>query len=398
MACILLRPKQWPEAVWACLGALGLLVFRLISPASAGLAVGKGTDVYLFLAGMMLLSELARREGVFDWLACHAVQAANGSATRLFALVYAVGILVTVFLSNDATAVVLTPAVYAAVTKARARPLPSLFACALVANAASFVLPVSNPANLVVYGRALPPLASWLSVFLLPSLASIVVTFAMLGLVSRRELTGDIATGIEMSRLEPAGRRAAWGIAGTGVVLLAVSAAGRNLGGWTFAAALVAVLLANGGRGFATLVRGVSWSVIPLVAGLFVIVEALQRAGARQHGAAAIGYLATLPRAVGSLAASFGVAALSNAMNNLPSGLLAGGALAASPTPGHLRNALLIGVDLGPNFSVTGSLATILWLVALRRDGLHVSAGQFLRTGLLVMPPALLAATLALLM
>src|SRR5437660_1543118 len=130
IAGILFRPKDWPEAVWATLGAALLVLCGLLSPQAAGKAIGKGTDVYLFLAGMMLLAELARREGVFDWLASHAVRAAYGSSARLFALVYAVGILVTVFLSNHATAVVLTPAVYAAVKKARTPALPYLLSCA----------------------------------------------------------------------------------------------------------------------------------------------------------------------------------------------------------------------------------------------------------------------------
>jgi arsenical pump membrane protein len=83
-------------------------------------------------------------------------------------------------------------------------------------------------------------------------------------------------------------------------------------------------------------------------------------------------------------------------MNNLPSGLLTGGALHGVRVPDHLRHALLIGVDLGPNLSVTGSLATVLWLIALRREGEQVSAWQFLKVGAFVMPPALLLATLAL--
>ena len=116
-------------------------------------AVGRGTDVYLFLTGMMLLSELARREGLFDHVAARAARLADGSATRLYSLVYLVGTVVTVFLSNDATAVVLTPAVAAVVKAARARdPLPYLFICAFIANAASFVLPISNPANFVIEG------------------------------------------------------------------------------------------------------------------------------------------------------------------------------------------------------------------------------------------------------
>src|SRR5215470_5912272 len=123
-AGVIVRPWRLPEAIWAVLGAAALVVLGLLSWSDALAGVLKGTDVYLFLAGMMLLAELARQEGLFDWLAALAVEHARGSPQRLFTLVYVVGILVTVFLSNDATAVVLTPAVFAATRAAGARPLP----------------------------------------------------------------------------------------------------------------------------------------------------------------------------------------------------------------------------------------------------------------------------------
>src|SRR5580658_4113381 len=170
---VITRPKNWPEAWWAVSGALALVAFSLISPMAALGAVEKGTDVYLFLIGMMILAELARREGLFDWLAAYALVHARGSGNRLFLLIYAVGTLVTIFLSNDATAVVLTPAVYAVARHAKAPPLPYLLICAFIANAASFVLPISNPANLVVFGDQMPPLREWLGEFAAASAVSV---------------------------------------------------------------------------------------------------------------------------------------------------------------------------------------------------------------------------------
>ena len=113
MAGIVLRPGGLPEALWASLAVAALLLLRLIVPHDVLLGAARGVDVYLFLGGMMLLAEMGRRHGVFDWLAAHAARAAGGSGSRLFLLIYLAGTLVTVFLSNDATAVVLTPAVYA---------------------------------------------------------------------------------------------------------------------------------------------------------------------------------------------------------------------------------------------------------------------------------------------
>ncbi len=363
-------------------------------PAQAALhGVARGTDVYLFLTGMMLLAELARQQGLFDWLAAHAVRTAAGSARRLFTLVFGVGTLVTVFLSNDATAVVLTPAVAAAARAARAdRPLPYLFVCAFVANAASFVLPISNPANLVLYGDRMPRLLEWLPRYGLASALAILATYAALRWACRDGLGQSILREIAVPSLSAAGRLAAVGIALTAMVLLAASAFGLQLGLPTCAAGLVtAILVLSRARtGVGALVRHVSWGVLPLVAGLFVFVEALETTGVmRMLGGvleAASGRSAALATWASAVVLGIGC----NLVNNLPAGLVSARMILLAHVPDHVRRAVLIGVDLGPNLSVTGSLATILWLAALRREGQTVSAWAFLKLGALVMPPALL--------
>jgi arsenical pump membrane protein len=134
--------------------------------------------------------------------------------------------------------------------------------------------------------------------------------------------------------------------------------------------------------------------VLPLVAGLFVIVEALDSAGGLQLGQNLLDKLTEWPPLAANLTTAFGFAVASNLINNLPVGLIGASALHASATSGHLANAMLMGIDLGPNLSVTGSLATILWLIALRRENLQVSAWSFLKVGVIVMPLALLLACL----
>ena len=153
---MLIRPRRIPEVYWIGAGATLLVLLRLIPLKSAGRSIAEGLDVYLFLIGMMLLSELAREHGVFDWLSSMALNTAGGSSARLFTLIYLIGTVVTVFMSNDATAIVLTPAILAVVRRARTSPQPHLFVCALIANAASFVLPISNPTNLVVFRHDMP--------------------------------------------------------------------------------------------------------------------------------------------------------------------------------------------------------------------------------------------------
>ena len=391
-AGVIMRPFRSPEAVWAVAGA-GLLVLAGLVPAGNALAaVARGTDVYLFLAGMMLLSEIARYEGLFDWLAAHAVNAARGSTKRLFLLIYGVGIGVTAILSNDATAVVLTPAVFAATSKARVDPLPHLFICAFVANAASFLLPISNPANLVVYDGHMPALAVWLAHFLLPSVLAIAATFFALRFAERRHLREASASDIALPELTKGGRTAFAGIAATAVVLLAVSAFGIPLGLPTAvmgAGTAGIVLIAQRASPWPVL-REISWSILPLVAGLFVLVEALAQTGATATLAHALHEASRVSQSHTAAAAGVLIALATNLTNNLPAGLFASAALSGAPL--RLVDSVLIGVDLGPNLSVTGSLATILWLSAIRREGEDVTFWCFLKVGALVMPPALLLA------
>ncbi|HWJ27434.1 MAG TPA: ArsB/NhaD family transporter, partial [Flavisolibacter sp.] len=157
----------------------------------------------------------------------------------------------------------------------------------------------------------------------------------------------------------------------------------------------VIVLIVTRQRPF-KVIRGVSWSVLPLVAGLFMIVEALNKTGLteqlsnllRIHGEGSVHQTAW--------GSGISIALISNLVNNLPSGLIAGSALQITHVPEIVRSAMLIGVDLGPNLSVTGSLATILWLVALRREQQDISAWTFLKIGCLVMTIPLLCALAAL--
>ena len=397
-AGVIIRPFRFPEAAWALAGAIALVLFGLLSPADALAGIAKGLDVYLFLIGMMLTAELARAEGLFDYLAAFAVEHARGSPQRLFLLIYGVGILVTVLLSNDATAIVLTPAVYAATRAAGAAPLPYLLICAFIANAASFVLPISNPANLVVFGARMPHLFEWLRLFALPSIASIVVTYIVLRLTQRRALNEEtIETRVPKPELSHGGKLTALGIAAIGAVLVTASALDVQLGLPTFICGLVtaASVLALSRQSPWPVVKGISWGVLPLVAGLFVMVEALARLGAISALNAVLHEAVVhFPRGA-AWGAGLATALADNIANNLPVGLVAGSVAASDHLPAPIVSAMLIGVDLGPNLSVTGSLATILWLVALRRERIEVTAWRFLKLGVLVMPPALIAALAA---
>jgi arsenical pump membrane protein len=393
VALMLIRPRNIPEVYWITGGVVVLLVLRLVPLQLAGRAVVRAGDVCFFLIGMMLLSELAREHGVFEWLSSIAVRSARGSCVRLFVLVYGVGTIVTIFMSNDATAVVLTPAILTAVRKAKVEPLPYLFVCAFIANAASFVLPISNPANLVVFHSDMPPLGRWLLSFGVPSVLSIAVTFVVLRWIFRKQLCESMEHEVEATPLGDDGKIVLGALAGVVVILLMASFLGRDLGLPTCLAALAvtAIVSIKARSNPLPLFREISWTTLALVAGLFVMVDAMESIGAMRVTQRWLIWAQQLGVWTGTLITGFAVGAANNLVNNLPFGLIAGSTVQAAHAKGLIANAMLVGVDLGPNLSITGSLATILWLIALRKEKLDVSFWSFFKVGVVAMPIALLA-------
>jgi arsenical pump membrane protein len=233
-------------------------------------------------------------------------------------------------------------------------------------------------------------------------LLSIVVTFAVMRILFRAELSETIACEIEEVKLGSNGKLVLAGLALMIAVLLTASAMKKDLGLPTCLAALVitAVVSIRSGSSPLKLAREVSWGTLLLVAGLFVMVDAVESQGALKLTQQWLAWASGLGRYTGAVVVGLVVAIANNIVNNLPLGLIAGATIQAAHVKGLVANAVLIGVDLGPNLSVTGSLATILWLLALRKDSaagtggenLDVSFWKFLKIGGVAMPLALFAA------
>lgn len=392
-ATVIIRPFKINEAFWAVGAALLLLVFGLISLSESVTAIEKGVDVYLFLTGMMLLAETAREVKLFEWLAANATKFAKGSASKLFVLIYLVAILITAFLSNDATAIVLTPAVAAAARAAKIeKPLPFLLICAFVANAASFLLPISNPANLIIYQNHLPPLFTWIPLYILPSFFSIAVTFLLLKYSQRKSLQQKVTVEVFVPSLSRGCSTALIGIICTSIVLLTCSAFKIQLGLPTALTGIVttSIVLFSAKKRPYKILRSVSWQILFLVAGLFIIVEALNKTGLAEMISSAMNRSLSSSVNLTMWKAGVATALASNLINNLPAGLIAASALHGGHVSELVNRAVLIGIDLGPNLSVPGSLATILWITTLRREGIPITGWQFLKLGSVIMLTALL--------
>ena len=391
---MLFRPFRTNAAWWAAGGALALVLVRAVSLHDAGAALARGLDVFAFLIGMMALAEFAREEGVFDWVASYAVRRAGGSRARLLLIVYGAGVVTTAFLSNDATIVVLTPAVIEAIARTDARPHAYVFACALVANAASFTLPIANPSNLLFFADKMPPLAAWIASFGLASIASVGLTYAVLALLFRRDVAAPLVVN---DGVAPAPRMlASAALMGSAAVLVVTSSLNGPLGMVTLALGVAAALLAMTRARTApvAIARGIAWSVVLLTAGLFVIVDVLDAAGAASLPRTLFAWASHQAAPLAQLAVAFTTGLASNVVTNLPVGLDAGKYVGTAHPPAALSAAALVGVNVGPNLTVNGSLATLLWLAVLRRAGIRMTALRFAGIGAAAAIPALVAAAL----
>lgn len=373
-----------------------MIALRVLTPGAAWAAAARGFDVYLFLIGVMLLATLARRHEVFAWLAKAALRASRGSKGRLFLLLYGIGVGITALLSNDTAAVVLTPAVIAVLGRTDAPKMPYLYACAFVASAASFLLPIGNPANLVVFGGQLPPLHAWIASFGPAGVAAVLATFFMLRFALRGPLRGTFLVVGADPHLSPAGKVAASAVGLAAIALIAVNALGGPIGLTAAVAGALAVLISSlrDGRGPAWIARNVSWGILPLVAGLFVVVSGLGATGPLALGASGLRALTTLPDGIARLGIAAAVTAACSVFNNLPVALFSDSAIRVSGIAAPFAHVVLVAVDLGPNLLVTGSLATLLWIITLRRERIDVTPWHFLRLGLAVTLPSLAAAAL----
>jgi arsenical pump membrane protein len=394
---MLMRPRGIPEVWWISGGALLLIVLRLMPLQLAEQAIAKGADVYLFLAGMMLLSELARDQGVFDWVASLAVRGARAVARACLCWCTAWG-----RWSRSFCRTMRPRFADAGNSGGRAEGKGGAFTVSVRVCTdrqrrklcfADFQ--PCEPRGIPCRDAAARNVARG---FAVPSLLSIVVTFAVMRFLFREELRGNIDCTGEDHALSGNGRLVVAGIALMAVVLLTASAMKKDLGLPTCVAALIitAIVSIKARRNPVRLAREVSWGTLLLVAGLFVMVDAMESQGALQRTQQWLAWASSLGQYAGAWVVGFCVGIANNLVNNLSLGLMAGATLQAAHTRGLMDNAVLIGVDLGPNLSVTGSLATILWLLAVRKDvgaeKLDVSFWNFLKVGAIAMPLALFAA------
>jgi arsenical pump membrane protein len=386
------RPPHIPEAGVASVGAVLLVIVGAIGLSGAGDALRALGPTVGFLAAMLLIADGCRREGLFDAMGAIMARGSAGSPQRLLAFVFVVAAGITAVLSLDATIVLLTPVVFATAARMRTSAKPQVYACAHLANSASLLLPVSNLTNLLAFHATHLSFIRFAALMVLPTLAAVCVEWMVFNRFFAVELKRPRRTGARPERPQ---------LPRFAVTVLAFTLAGFALSSvigirpvWFAAAGAVAISVPALTRKTATpvsLVRAAEPGFLIFVLALGVIVQAASMNG-----------LDTAVRAVlptgGSLPDLLAIAGLSaifaNLVNNLPATLI----LVPVAAVGGIGPVLatLIGVNVGPNLTYVGSLATLLWRRVLRAKDTDIELSEFLRLGAVTVPATLLASTVLL--
>lgn len=345
-----------------------------------------------FLAAVLVLAHFCDVEGLFRACGAWMAEWAKGSPGRLLTAVFALASAITAVLSLDATIVLLTPVVFATASRMGVRPKPHVYACTHLSNTASLLLPVSNLTNLLAFAASGLSFTRFAGLMALPWLVAIGAEY----LVFRKFFARDLAAAAPSPSSGDTPGLPVFALATVACTLagfVLTSAIGIDPAWAAFAGALVMA-----GRGLLrrqatplTVVRAAAPSFLAFVLALGIVVRAVVDNGLSD----ALGHV--LPGGTG-IAALLGIAALAavlaNLINNLPAVLVLL-PLTAQSGPGAVL-AVLLGVNIGPNLTYAGSLATLLWRRIVHQHEHGVDLKEFTKLGLLAVPSALVPATVAL--
>ncbi|AZP15275.1 arsenic transporter [Streptomyces aquilus] len=392
LVCAVVRPFGWPEAVVA-VPAAGLLIATGAIPLDDALdEVERLGPVVGFLAAVLVLAQLCDDEGLFQACGAWMARTAAGRPRRLLALVFMAASAITAVLSLDATVVLLTPVVFATAARLGARPRPHVYACTHLSNTASLLLPVSNLTNLLAFTASGLSFTRFAALMVLPWVAAIAVEYV----VFRRFFASDLDAGAQAPVDAEPPRLPMFALVTVACTLagfvltsvVGVDPAWAALGG---ALTLAVRGLLRRRTTPRALLAATSVPFLAFVLALGVVVQAVVDNGLDE----ALGHLVPEGSGLLELLALAGLAAvLANVINNLPAVLVLL-PLTAPSGPGAVL-AVLLGVNIGPNLTYAGSLATLLWRRIVHAHEGEVELKEFTRLGVYAVPASLGAAVLAL--
>lgn len=404
---VIWQPKGLQIGTTAVIGAVVALLLGVVSVGDVLTVTGIVWDATLAFIGIILLSLVLDEIGFFEWAALKMAKLSGGSGNRMFVYILLLGALVAAFFANDGAALILTPILLAKMKHLKMDPVAVfafLMAGGFIGDSASSPLVISNLTNIVTAGYFGLGFWEYAKTMFLPNLLGIIASIAVLWLYFRKA----IPLKVDIAALpEPASViknrtmfRLSWGF-------LALLMAGYFIGDrydlpvslFALGGAVVFLLIASYYKAVKPMmtVKAAPWQVVWFSIGLYVVVYGLKNAGLTDYLSEAVAWLASH----GETAAVFGTgvltALLSAVMNNMPTIMIMDIAVADAGRDA-LAYANVLGANLGPKLTPIGSLATLLWLHVLAQKGVRIGWGAYMKVGVVITPPVLIAALAGLLL
>lgn len=380
------NPHRPPESVVAVAAAAAVLVLGAVSLDDARDELSRLAPVLVFLVAVLVLGGGCAREGVFTALGAWLARSHSGAGSLLLS-VFGVAAAVTSVLSLDATVVLLTPVVLTAAGSLGISARPYVYATGHVANTGSLLLPTGNLTNLLALSAAGLTLVHFTALMLLPWLLVLAIEYLVLRRYFREDLAAPLQEVGDEDIPTPWFALVVLGLTLLGFVatsLIGIEAYWAAIGG---AAVLAAHTLATGKGDLLGVAKSADVPFLLFVMGLAVVVRAAVENGLGD----AVDHLVPTRSSFFALLLTAAIAmVMANLVNNLPALLIL---LPSAAAVGQLAVlAVLIGVNVGPNLSYPGSLATLLWRRVLRTHGIVPSLRRFTILGLLTAPACVVAA------
>lgn len=416
LVLVIWQPKGLGIGWSAMGGALVALLFGVVQVADIATVWDIVWDATFTFVALIIISLILDEAGFFGWAALHVARLGGGHGRRLFPMIVVLGALIAALFANDGAALLLTPIVIAILLRLDF-PAKSAFAFIIatgfIADTASLPLLTSNLVNIVSANYFDISFSRYAAVMVPVNIVSVLATLIVLWLVYGRSIPEHYATDDLNAPMSAIKDKLVFYTAFPllGVLLAAYMATEALALPISFVTGLAALLLmAIAGRWWragsgaqvsvSDVLRRAPWQIVLFSIGMYLVVYGLGNAGLTAYGAAVLGWLGQQGDVVATIGTGFLSALVASIMNNMPSTLIGALAIDHAQVSAHTRELMIyanvIGNDLGPKLTPIGSLATLLWLHVLAEKDYKISWGQYMKIGVLITPPVLLATLLAL--
>lgn len=402
---------------WSALGGASVaLATGVVHWTDVGVVWGIVWDATFTFVALIIISLILDEAGFFAWAALHVARWGNGRGHLLFPLIVMLGAIIAAIFANDGAALLLTPLVLAILIRLEFSPqaaLAFIIATGFVADSTSLPLVISNLVNIVSANFFGISFTEYALVMVPINLVSLAATLVVLSIYFKR----DIPRHYSAERLEDPAQairdhqvfRASFPLLFTLMGALLVTA--RWQIPFTFIMGSAAlVLMAIAGRWLSpqqdhvvslkAVIKSAPWQIVLFSLGMYLVVYGLGNAWLTAWAAEVLVWLGQQGNLVATIGTGFAAAALASVMNNLPSTLVGALAIDQAPLVDLTRQLMIyanvVGNDLGPKFTPIGSLATLLWLHVLANKGYRIGWGQYMKVGITITIPVLLATLIAL--